>query len=560
MAIPIRFVSRKARGLKCALLAAAFLLNAHVSLPGAVTFTTLYSFPKGPVKPLTSLVRGTDGNFYGTTARGGTSDHGTVYSMSPTGEVATLYSFSGGADGLTPGAALIQGSDANFYGTTKYGGLLEGTGLGTIFKITAAGVLTTLHKFGGGNGDGNRPQGALFLGFDGNFYGTTVAGGPDNQGTVFRMTPDGALTILYSFTFAQSSNGYNPTAALVKGADGNYYGKATGGGANFLGVVFKMTPSGVVSPFYSFDNTNPDGGILPAAPLLLGSDGSFYGTTPKGGTNNYGTAFQLTSLGVYTTLHSFSAGTNSDGGGPEAALIEGAPGEFYGTASFGGTNGGGIVFKITSAKTFTPLYSFTDADGQSPIAAMIAGGDGNFYGTTSQGALGVGGGYRGGGTVFKITPAGDLDTTYRFAPSPFGASPYAALIENSDGNFYGTCLGGTSDAGAIFKITPAGDFTRLYNFSGDLDGGLPQAALAKGSDGNLYGTTSQGARITMAHFSRLRRRGPLGSSTHLRAGRMAPRRKHRWFWEATVPSMASQAPAGQAPQTTAPLLSLPRPG
>jgi uncharacterized repeat protein (TIGR03803 family) len=495
--IPIS-VPQKAQGRNCAFLATTLLLSASLSLPGAVTFTTLYSFPKGPVKPSTSLVRGTDGNFYGTTAKGGTSDKGTVYSMSPTGEVATLYSFSGGADGLTPGTALIQGSDGNFYGTTKFGGLLggpndpQGTGLGTVFKITPAGVLATLHKFGGGNGDGNRPQGALLLGFDGSFYGTTAAGGPDDQGTVFRMTPDGALTILYSFTLAQYSNGYNPTAALVKGADGNYYGTTTSGGATFLGVVFKMTPSGVVSPFYSFDDSKPDGGILPTAPLLLGSDGNFYGTTPKGGTNNYGSAFQLTSAGVYTTLHSFSAGTNTDGGGPEAALIEGASGEFYGTASFGGTNGGGIVFKITSAKAFTPLYSFTDADGQSPMAAIIAGGDGSFYGTTSQGALGGGGGYRGGGTVFKITPAGDLHTIYRFAPSPYGGSPYAALIEDSDGNFYGTCLGGTSDAGAVFKITPAGDFTRLYNFTGDLDGDLPQAALAKGSDGNFYGTTSQG--------------------------------------------------------------------
>jgi uncharacterized repeat protein (TIGR03803 family) len=476
-------------------LTALLLLAVPFSIPGDVTFTRLYSFPKGPVKPQTSLVRGTDGNFYGTTAQGGTSDNGTVYKVSPTGEGATLYSFSGGTDGLTPGTALIQASDGNFYGTTKFGGQPQNTGLGTIFRITPAGVLTTLHKFVGGDGDGSRPQGDLLQGFDGNFYGTTAAGGPDDRGTVFRMTSQGALNILYSFTLAQFSNGYNPTAALVKGADGNYYGTAMNGGANFRGVVFKMTPSGVVSPFYSFDDTNPDGGTFPDGPLILGSDSNFYGTTPKGGTNNYGTVFQLSSAGVYTTLHSFSGGANTDGGGPEGAPIEGAPGEFYGTASFGGASGGGIVFKITSAKVFTPLHSFTadGVDGQIPLGALIAGGDGNFYGTTSQGALGGEvAAFRGKGTLFRISPAGDFQTVYRFAPSPFGAAPLGALLEKSDGTFYGTCLGGTSDVGEIFKITSAGDFTRLYNFTGDADGIAPKAGLAEGSDGNFYGTTSSG--------------------------------------------------------------------
>jgi uncharacterized repeat protein (TIGR03803 family) len=501
MSISTRSFLQRTGGLNCAFLAAVLLLSATISSPGAVTFTTLYFFPKGPVKPSTPLVRGTDGNFYGTTGRGGTSDKGTVYRVSSTGQGATLHNFSGGADGNTPGTALIQASDGNFYGTTKFGGQLGGpndplgNGLGTVFKITPAGVLTTLHKFVGGNGDGSRPEGALLRGFDGNFYGTTAAGGPDDLGTVFKMTPGGAVTILSSFTFAQFSNGITPTAALIKGADGNYYGTTSGGGANGVGTVFKMTPAGLVSPFYPFDNSKPDNGILPDAPLLLGNDGHFYGTTPKGGTNNYGTVFHLSSGGVYTTLHSFSAGANSDGGGPEGALVEGAPGVFYGTASFGGAKGGGVVFKVTSAKAFTPLHSFTATgeEGQIPLGALIAGGDGNFYGITSQGALGgETAAFRGNGTVFKISPAGNLTTVYRFAPAPFGSSPHAALIEKSDGNFYGTSLGGTSNAGAIFKITPTGNFTRLYNFTGDADGASPEAALAEGSDGNFYGTTNSG--------------------------------------------------------------------
>ena len=549
-------------------LAALLLLAAPFSLPGAATFTRLYSFPKGAVKPQTSLVLGTDGNFYGTTPQGGTSDSGAVFRVSPTGEEATLYSFSGGTDGLTPGTALIQGSDGNFYGTTKFGGQLggpndpQGTGLGTIFRITPAGVLTTLHKFVGGNADGSRPQGDLLQGFDGNFYGTTAAGGPDDLGTVFRMTPHGALTILYSFTLAQFSNGYNPTAALVKGADGNYYGTTTSGGANFRGAVFKMTPAGVVSLFYSFDDTNPDGGTFPDGPLVLGRDGNFYGTTPKGGNNNYGTAYQLTSSGVYTTLHSFSAGLNPDGGGPEGALIEGAPGDFYGTASFGGANGGGVVFKITSAGGFTPLYSFSaqeSGDGQIPLGALIAAGDGNFYGTTSQGALGGNVAvFRGNGTVFKISPAGVLTTVHQFAPAPYGGTPHAGLIQVADGNFYGTSFGGASDVGAIFKITPAGNYTTLYSFTGDADGNGPEAALAEGSGGNFMAQRIKEAPTTTARFSRLHPRARSRSSTPLRSIRTAPGRKRHWRGGAMVLSMAWPAAAGRTAITMAPHLRSPR--
>ena len=351
-------------------------------------------------------------------------------------------------DGLTSRDRSHPGERWQFLWDHQIRGQLGGpndpqaAGLGTIFRITPAGVLTTLYKFLGGNADGSRPQGNLLQGFDGNFYGTTAAGGPDDRGTVFKMTPGGVVTILYSFTLAQFGNGFNPTAGLINGGDGNYYGTTTDGGANFRGVVFKMTPAGVVSPFYSFNDANPDDGAFPDWPVILGKDGNFYGTTPKGGTNNYGTVFQVTSAGVYTTLHSFSAGVNPDGGGPEGALIEGATGEFYGTASFGGASGGGIVFKITSAKVFTPLHSFTadGVDGQAPLGALISGGDGNFYGTRLAGGA-LGGdvaAFRGNGTLSEFRRREISRRSIVLHPRPSAPGPLWGFDRKSSDGFYGT--------------------------------------------------------------------------------------------------------------------------
>jgi uncharacterized repeat protein (TIGR03803 family) len=337
------------------------------------------------------------------------------------------------SDGQYPLAGLVQGTDGNFYGTTNAGGT---GGNGTVFKITPSGALTTLHFFSGS--DGRNPPATLVQGTDGNFYGTTNQGGARGVGTVFKITPAGALTTLYPFA---GSDGSDPYASLVQGTDGNFYGTTNKGGTVDLGTVFKITPAGTLTTLYSFPGS---AGAYPQDTLVQGSDGNFYGTATGGGTGNYGTVFKITPSGTLTTLHSFA---RSDGQNPLAGLVQGSDGNFYGTTNQGGTGAYGTVFKITPAGTLTTLYSFSGSDGEWPSATLVQGTDGNFYGTTGQG------GASGDGTVFKITLGGTLTTLYSFAGND-GKDPYAALVQGSDGNFYGTtAYGGPLGGGVVFRLT-----------------------------------------------------------------------------------------------------------
>ena len=353
-------------------------------------------------------------------------------------DFSTLYTFGIGSNVTNPSGRLLQGTDGNFYGTTITGGDI---GYGTVFMLTPAGVLTIFHSFAGG-GDGNGPAAGVVQGSDGNFYGTT-AGGNDisfinnnTPGTVFMLTPAGVLTTLYNFT--GESDGGNPACRLVEGADGNFYGTTPGGdGSAIYGTVFQVTPAGAFTTLYRF--TNGSDGAYPSAGLVLGSDGNFYGTT--GG--------YLYVNPPYTTTY-------------------------------------GSVFKITPAGAFTPLYSFTGgSDGLDP-GGLVLGSDGNFYGSTA------GGGADKAGTVFMITPAGALTTLYSFTDGSDGAQP-SELVQGSDGNFYGTAAdGGSIDAGTVFMLTPTGVLTTLHTFTNYLDGGSPSAGLIQGSDGSFYGPTSAG--------------------------------------------------------------------
>ncbi|MHA3771210.1 beta strand repeat-containing protein [Verrucomicrobiota bacterium sgz303538] len=428
------------------------------------TFETLFADNQGR-NPYASLVQESDGNFYGTTFNGGASGYGTVFKMTPAGEVTTLVSFNR-FNGSNPSAGLVKGSDGNFYGTTSQGGA---SNYGTVFKMTPAGELTTLASFI--NGNGSYPIAGLVEGNDGNFYGTTSQGGAGNYGTVFKVTPAGELTTLVYFN---SLNGSKPLAGLVIGSDGNFYGTTKSGGVNTFGTVFKMTPAGMLTTLVSFTGRSPSAG------LLKGSDGNLYGTTSDGGTSNYGTVFRLTPAGVLTTLASFN---RTNGSNPLANLVEGSDGNFYGTTSDGGTSNYGTVFKMTPAGELTTLTSFNRTNGSNPYAGLVEGSDGNFYGTTELG------GASGSGTVFKMTPAGELTTFISFSLTN-GSNPLAKLVEGSDGNFYGTTSeGGVSGYGTVFKVTPSGNFTTLVSFS-SLNGGYPRAELVEGSDGNFYGTTS----------------------------------------------------------------------
>jgi len=357
--------------------------------------------------------------------------------------LSTLHSFNGG-DGRSPEAALVEASDGNFYGTTAFGGAHF---KGTVFKIDAAGNLTTLHSFSGSPGDGAVPVAGLVQGSDGNFYGTTASGGAFFQGTVFRMTPSGTITVLHSFN-SFLGGGAVPIGGLVEGSDGNFYGTTALGGTHFKGTVFKIDATGNLTTLHSFSGS-PSEGANPVAALVQGTDGNFYGTTASGGAHFQGTAFRITPVGSLTVLHSFS-GYPTEGAVPIAGLVQGSDGNFYGATALGGAHFKGTVFKIDATGNLTTLHSFNGSPGEgaNPVAALVQGTDGNFYGTTALG------GAHFKGTVFSIDVTGSLTTLHSFSGSPGdGAVPFAGLVQGSDGNFYGTtALGGTHGAGTVFKL------------------------------------------------------------------------------------------------------------
>jgi len=374
------------------------------TVSAAQTFTTLVNFDKtNGANPAASLIQGTDGNFYGTTYGGGANGNGTVFQITPAGTLTTLHSFDL-TDGASLAGALLQGTDGNFYGTTSTGGA---TFSGTVFKITPGGTLTTLYSFCSQLGcpDGESPEAGLAQGTDGNFYGTTSGGGANKWGTAFKITPGGTLTTLYTFCSQSGcTDGAAPYGGLVQGTDGNFYGTTSrGSGTNLTGTVFKITPAGTLTTLYSFCSQSgcPDGS-LPTAALVQGTDGNFHGTTSRGGANNSGTVFKITPGGTLTTLYSFcSQSACTDGGTPYEELVQGADGNFYGMTNSGGASGLGTVFEITLAGTLTTLHSFGGADGSLPSAGLVQAANGKFYGTTEQGGTSSNCG-SGCGTVFSL--------------------------------------------------------------------------------------------------------------------------------------------------------------
>jgi len=420
---------------------------------------------------------------------------------------ATLVNFDG-TNGISPEAALVQGINGDLYGTTNSGGKHN---VGTVFKMTPSGALTTLYMFHGAGsavGDGSFPTSAPVLAINGNFYGTTSGGGASNNGTVYEITAAGRLTTIYSFCASGSpcNDGAVPFAGLVRGANGNFYG-TTDRGANcsgLCGTVFTITAAGKLTTLHSFhktDGQNPNG-------LVLGVDGNFYGTTQAGGASNAGTVFKITPGGKLTTLHSFS-GYPDDGASPYGGLIQAADGNFYGTTYSGGSilDGAGTVYQITSGGAVTLLHSFTGGlDGGSPGAALIQGTDGNLYGTTQYGGANCGPpSGEGCGTIFEISTSGALTTLYNFcavndpASCTDGFGPFSSLFQATNGTFYGTtAMGGDSSdsAGTAYSLsTGLGPFVATVPVLGKAG----QAVVILGT--NLTGATSVTFNGTAATFT-----------------------------------------------------------
>lgn len=351
------------------------------------------------------LVQGLDGNFYGTTANGGNEGYGTVFRITPAGILTVLHDFcseSGCIDGSYPSSGVIQASDGNFYGTTQFGGEYNG---GSVFKLTPAGELTTLFSFCshvskvGICTDGGNLLTGLVQASDGNLYGTTFSGGATDYGTVFRLTLEGEMTILRSFCAGTGPclSGMLPFGRLLQASDGNLYGTNNIDFPCDAGTVYKITLEGELRLVYSFCDQQAENGENPMDGLVQAANGTFYGTTNDGGTSNFGTVFALTPQGKLTVLHTFTGG--SDGANPVAGLILASDGNFYGTTSFGGLYNEGTIYRITPGGRLTILHNFCShaVCGQQPLEGLLQATNGVFYGTTPLG------GKENDGTIFSLS-------------------------------------------------------------------------------------------------------------------------------------------------------------
>jgi uncharacterized repeat protein (TIGR03803 family) len=387
--------------ISCALGLALFLVPLLALHPAAqaqtYSETVIYSFNGGAggTEPLFSgVVRDEAGNFYGTTSSGGAFNFGTVFKVDPSGNETVLHSFGEGFDGRTPYGALVMDESGNLYGTTVNGGNRNAechTGCGIVFEIDVAGNMKTLHRFSGP--DGASPIGGLIRDTAGNLYGTAETGGRYHSGTIFKLDPTGAESVLYSF--AGPPDGDYPEAGLILDAVGNLYGTTAGGGTIGAGTVFELNASGHEIVLHSFGGTSD--GSDPMAPLFRASNGDLYGTTFSGGAS-IGTIFKVDASGNEKVLHTFDG---SSGAYPEGALVSDSQGNLYGTTIQGGPGGiaGGILYEITLQGVFSPVYAFPGepSGGGSPAGPLLMDSAGNFYGTTASG------GTTGNGTVYKLT-------------------------------------------------------------------------------------------------------------------------------------------------------------
>lgn len=437
--------------------------------------TVLYAFTGGTDGggPYASLILRSAGNLYGTTYNGGASNAGVVYMLTPSSQESVLYSFTGGSDGGNPYAGVAMDSSGNLYGTTVAGGVYS---QGVVYKLSPSGQETVLYTTGGQPGE--------IVDSAGNLYGA--------QGrVVYKISPTGQYTKLAEWNI-ELYGGY-ATGTLARDTAGNLYG--TNGGPDSppeltpYGAVFKVDTAGQFTVLYRFPGVSATGssGGSPTG-VILDSAGNIYGAGPGGVS---GMLYEISTAGTATMLYNF---TGAHGGTEPNNIVVTSSGEIYGTTFYGGAANMGTVYRTDATGRETVLHSFTGGtDGAIPPPGPVAvDSAGNVYGTTAHG------GAFDQGVVYKIDASGTQTILHSFTDGADGGYPYGGVILGEDGNLYGTTEGGGSGSltgiqeGVVFKMSVSGDETVLYSFTGLADGGVPVTGLVRDTSGNLYGATYTG--------------------------------------------------------------------
>jgi uncharacterized repeat protein (TIGR03803 family) len=380
---------------------------------------------------------------------------------------------------LTPAAAASQ-SRADWERMVAAGGSQSSVG-GASRPAPADPTFTMLHDFAGPSGDGANSGAGVTLDNLGNIYGTTDYGGAANAGAIFELAPNGTQTLLHSF--GGTGDGINPDGAVtIDPSTGDIYGGTEQGGADGYGVIYKLTADGAYTVLHSFDGVN-EGSWL-RGQLLRDKKGNLYGAAVFGGADGDGTVFKLSAKGKLTVLHTFDG---ADGNAPEHGVIRDEAGNLYGVTAFGGASDSGTVFKIAADGTFATLYSFTGGnDGFIPYGRLASDKDGNLYGGTEA----AGANHR--GTVFKLAADGTLTTLYAFTGGADGSNPQGDMLRVGKNLYSTTSAGGdpTCQCGVVFEVKPSGKESVLHTFVGG-DGGDSTAGLTMNNSA-LYGATVSG--------------------------------------------------------------------
>jgi uncharacterized repeat protein (TIGR03803 family) len=424
---------------------------------------------------------------WGTTCNGGNSGAGVIFKTDGTGKnESPEYSFVVQTNGANPSySSLIQASDGFLYGLTASGGA---NNQGVLYQFDPATYAYSVKIHFAGALNGGSPQGSLVQASDGKLYGMTSTGGTFNMGVLFQYDP-ATGTLINKLDFAGASNGNNPYGSLIQATDGKLYGMTSVGGVNNNGVLFQYDPI-ASSVTTKLDFAGAANGRNPYGSLVQASDGKIYGMTQNGGLYDQGVLFQFDPAnGSFVKYHDFGA-TATESTNPRGTLIQSSDGKLYGMTSYGGANGGGVLFESDPATlTYNKRYEFGSSSGSSPFGSLCQASDGKMYGLTRSG------GTFNHGVLFQFDPLSSVYTKKNeFSSSADGFNAWGSLMQATNGKLYGVNQnGGGNGAGVLFQYDPVNSiYSKKIDFWKAIDGNVPRGSIMQASNGQIYGMTSSG--------------------------------------------------------------------